>query len=436
LKNSGVKATDSLAFQSRFREIGPTGAQSLAAKFGSPLYIIDEVGLLDRLQTFKNAVKAEYAHSVVAISYKTNPLHGLLSILHQQDVFAEVVSGDELAIARRLGVANHRILFNGPMKTDAELLDAISSGLYLHCDHADEVQRIESIARAEGRVVALGIRLSFPRIACSRFGFEVSDTGSNSEAHAIAKIIIESPWLRLAGLHMQISTNIRDIRLLSEASGQMAAFAQFIKEQYQLELEWLDLGGGLAGITPTVDEKNIEQHPLPAITRYARAVVRPLLAYLEAQAKPPRLFFEPGRTIFEPYGATLMTVVGKRPSRRPGVEGYIVDAGLNVIGDADRFKHPVFACCAEEGQIPTHLFGPSCRERDSIRKEVSLPGLQIGNHLIAYGTGGYSIATANAFVRYRPAAVRWDAQGRYQLLRAAEDLDHVRRLECTDLPAK
>lgn len=425
-----MNTRDALAFNSRFSLIDAKTAGVLAARFGSPLYIIDEPGLLNRLHEFRVAVTCEYQHSVVAISYKTNPLQGLLACLHRQDVYAEVVSGDELAIARSLGVSSQKIIFNGPMKTDAELFDAVSSGLYLHCDHADEVHRIERIAQSRGRVARIGIRVSFSQAACSRFGFEVGD--SDSEAHAIAQTIVDSQWLSLAGLHLQISTNIRDLRHFSEASGQLAIFAQYLKMQHKIELEWIDVGGGLAGITPTVDEQNIEVHPLPDVKAYAAAVVRPLLSYLNAQSKSPLLIFEPGRTVFEPYGGTLMTVVGKRPSRKPGIEGFIVDAGLNVIGDADRFKHPVFACCAEPNSIRAHLFGPSCRERDSIRDELSLPAIGPGSYLIAYGTGGYSIATANSFVSFRPAAVLWGAEGAFSLLRLAEDMEHVRRLECVE----
>ena len=96
-------------FSSRFLQIDQPCAERIIAGFGSPLFIIDEPGIVQRLQEFIREARALYEHSIVALSYKTNPLHGLLSKLHQQDVYAEVVSGDEYRIARSLNISTSTV---------------------------------------------------------------------------------------------------------------------------------------------------------------------------------------------------------------------------------------------------------------------------------------------------------------------------------------
>ncbi len=422
-------AAPATGFRSRFLEVDRELADELVARFGSPLYLLDEAGLCDRLSAFEAAVRARYPHSVVALSYKTNPLTGLLALLHRQDVYAEVVSGDELAIARHLAVPGHRIVFNGPVKTDRELDEAIDSGMLLHCDHRDEVLRLERRAERAGRQVTLGLRVSLPDSGMSRFGFGIGDALVDGEAYAVADYLRTSPWLRLGGLQIHIGTNIREPSTFERAAARLAEFAGRIRDDLGVALEWIDLGGGLAGISPTAGEEGAEVHSLPDLDRYAAAIVSPLLPYLGSLERPARLIFEPGRTLFEPYGAVLMQVMGERPSGTDGTAGVIVDAGLNVVPDADRFSHPVVACGVEGPQRPTMLFGSSCRQRDVLRQEVSLPRVQFGDRLLMLGTGGYSMALGHSFIRYRPPAVLWARDGAFRELRRRDSLEHALRLD-------
>jgi len=264
-------------FTSRFLNIDVALAASLSQQFGSPLYLIDETGIVQRLRDFKQAVVSRYAHSIVSISYKTNLLYGLLGILHKQGVYAEVVSGEEFDVARLLNVPKNEIIFNGPMKTDKELREIILSDIYFHCDHLDEVCRVERLASEFGKVVHIGLRLNFPEeTGWNRFGFEVSSNSKTGEAYEIAAYIVKSPWLRLAGVHAQIGTDIRKISQFRQLSGRISRFVESLRQEHNLELDWIDVGGGLAGISPKQEQIDIEYHALPSLNDYADAVIQPL----------------------------------------------------------------------------------------------------------------------------------------------------------------
>lgn len=421
-------ATDEPKFETRFRELDAEQLRCLIEKFGSPLHIIDEAGVIKRLQDFQQSITRLYSNSVVAISYKTNPIHALLAQIHKEGAYAEVVSGAELEIARSLGVSDQQIVFNGPVKTELELADACAGNLYLNCDHTEEIYRVEHQAMRLERVRDVGIRISFKdKESWSRFGFEAAD--KNSEAHEIVSYVSQSKWLNLAGIQIQTGTNIRDMAHFQKASTSIARFVESVRDGYGIELKYLDLGGGLAGISPTIEETDIEVHNLPSVDDYAKSAINPLLNYLESLATPARLLFEPGRTIFEPFGATLMTVVGHRPSRQKNIIGIIVDAGLNVVTGIEKFKHPVLAYAENTEQQLTCVFGSSCRQRDYLRSAVNLPVLKNGEPLIMYGTGAYSMASSHSFISYRPGAVSWNVGGDFSWLRKPDSFSHASELE-------
>ena len=71
-----------------------------------------------------------------------------------------------------------------------------------------------------------------------------------------------------------------------------------LKRSHGIQLEWLDVGCGLAGISPRIDENPIGPHPLPDLNDYLAAIIEPLKAVL--QADDITLYFEPGRTLLKP----------------------------------------------------------------------------------------------------------------------------------------
>src|SRR5262249_36455007 len=73
----------------------------------------------------------------------------------------DVASRGELALALRAGFPPGRILMTGPAKSDADLDLAVRSGILgINVEGEHEVERLERIARARRRSVAVNLRLS------------------------------------------------------------------------------------------------------------------------------------------------------------------------------------------------------------------------------------------------------------------------------------
>ena len=408
----------------RFTEIDQSLASRLHAEFGSPFFLLDEAGVHGQWQRLQAAARVLYEPSIVAVSYKTNPTRGMLHQLHQLGAFAEVVSGDEYAIAVSLGVPTSQIIFNGPAKSDLDLATALRDQSILHCDHADELERVERLAKREGIVAEIGIRLYFPaEDSWERFGF-LASSGPCPARHAIERIVA-SPHLNLGGLHAHIGTNVRDIERFRQFAETYARFANGLREKYKLEMQWIDVGGGLAGISPLASESRLGPHALPSIDDYCQSIITPWLPYFARCERPPRLYFEPGRILFNAFGGMFVTVLGRRPADADGLDSVILDAGITSLALAQKYGHPVHVCKKTSISRPLRLLGPTCMEWDIVSRPIKLPSLEVGDHLIVYGTGCYSSALATSFTHFRHGTVGWSEDNQFHWLRVPETIEHT-----------
>lgn len=416
----------------RFHNIDQEFAGRIASDFTSPVYLMDEVLLAQRFEEMQTSAKAAYANSAIAISYKTNPTRSLLAELHKRGGLAEVVSTDEYQIALSLGVDPRQIVFNGPAKSDQSIQLAIQRGSYLHCDHEDEVVRVERIARSMDCVARIGVRLYFPSDeSWERFGFWADHLDGSCPAFSIIRRIVASDSLKLAGLHSHIGTNVRDLAKFQRFAKVYVQFAEAVRDREGIELDWIDVGGGLAGIAPRVDEHQTEPHPLPSIVDYVSAITEPLKPYLESCSTAPALLYEPGRTLFNAAGGLLTTVVGRRSADSDGVESVILNAGVTSLAFAFKYDCPVHLCrrCGSEAKHTVRLLGPTCMEQDVVSRPIELPALEIGDHLVIFGTGCYSMALASSFTHFRLGVVGWGERDQLRWLRRPETLEHSRRLD-------
>lgn len=429
-------------FESNFLKLNKTWATDTATQFGTPLFIMDEKGILNRFSSLQNAVKRRYAHSIIAVSYKTNFIKGLLALLHGCGAHAEVVSGVEYTVAKKIRLPQQKIIFNGPMKTEKELMEAIHDNTIINCDHQDEIDRIEQCAKMLGKKLPIGIRIYFKdnNDAWNRFGFCVSKDLSDQGTIDLIKRISTSSYLKLTGLHTHIGTNIRDLTHFTKLAQYLNHFAFHLRNHFQIELDWIDVGGGLAGISPYLKENRTEPHPLPDCDAYAEAIINPLLPYLHSLAKPATLIFEPGRTLFEAYGALLTRVIGRRIPAAEKTSAIICDAGINTLATSHVYDFPihVFDRNIHKQTAPrsilldsvmTTLYGPTCNQQDHLHSPLLLPHLKPGDLLLFYGVGSYCMAFSYTFIRFKPGVILWRDDNHCEWLRKQETLEHNALLE-------
>lgn len=408
-------------------EVDGVDLDALVERYGSPLFVTSERRLRDNIRRIRGAFERHYQPVIHAWSYKTNYTSAICRILHQEGSWAEVVSRFEYEKARHLGVPGERILFNGPNKPRAILERAIAEGARLHLDHLDELALVETIAREQGKVVAVTLRLNFQTgytEPWNRFGFNL-ETG---QAHEAATRVACSPHLRLTGLHCHMGTFILEPRAYAEAVRILCAFMREREADGTTEITMLDIGGGLPSRNALQGIYAPPEQAVPEIEEYGEAVGQALARGLAGRkGRPPTLVFESGRAVVDDAQTLVASVIGTK--RLPdGRRAAVLDAGVNVMLTAFWYDHPVKLVRPKAGTPEdTVLYGPMCMNIDVMRRSVQLPPLDVGDRLAFAPVGAYNNTQWLQFIEYRPAIVLVHPDGGHSVIREAEDLETLCR---------
>lgn len=407
--------------------IAGVAVAELVERFGSPLFVFSERKLREQYRYLFRLFETQYPKVEFSWSYKTNYLDAICKIFHQEGATAEVVSEFEYLKARRLGIPGESIIFNGPYKPLPILRRAVEEGARINIDSWEELSHLEEIARERKRKISVGIRINMdtgiqPR--WGRFGFNL-DSG---EALQVAKRMAAGGLLELRGLHCHQGTFILEPDAYGRAVDKMLQFSRTLQEQFGWTLEYLDLGGGFPSRNRLKGIYLPSEVATPSLAEYVERIGRALLSRLEP-GEYPLLIMENGRALVDEAGFLITTLQAAK--RLPdGRRAYVVDAGVNLLFTSFWYNFRV----EMEKEIlgppePSILYGPLCMNIDVVEESVNLPPLPVGTRLVLSPVGAYNVTQWMQFIMFRPRVVLVTEGGRVEVIREAEGLDDMVRLE-------
>ena len=235
--------------------------------FHTPCFIFDEEEFKRGVDGFSEALAEHFGRVTMGYSVKTNSLPYALRMAHRYGCRAEVVSHDEYRLARLCGFEPREIIYNGPMKSRETFVEAVTCGAIVNIETKRELAWLDGLP--EGSVYNIGLRLNIniSHVSSddadgdddnSRFGF----SDESSEFAEAMEFIASRPKLRLAGLHIHRTAHSRSPRFYEKS----VAYAASVIRKHDLQLDYLDTGGGYFGIFPDK----------PTFKDYAGAIYRPL----------------------------------------------------------------------------------------------------------------------------------------------------------------
>jgi diaminopimelate decarboxylase len=407
---------------------------ALAAQFGSPLHVVSSSRLRANARRFLEAAATAPTGCEVFYSFKTNPIPGVISELGALGMGAEVISHYELWLARRLGFAPERIIYNGPVKSEASLREAISARiLLLNINHREELGLVIKVARELGIVPRVGVRVTVGDGWSGQFGTPVA----GGLAFRVFEQALASEALEVVALHAHRGGMLRSQAELLAFVDQSLSFADELRQRLGLRLTLLNLGGSLA--SPSV--RALSSRELRENRSFARALAAPQLgqslsiedyvssitrrvaAHFASVGGPaPKVLLEPGRSVTSDAQLLLTTV---HSLKADGERTYaILDAGIN-LAESCRSEYHELLCANRPDTKPAQVYalaGPICTPGDTLHWGVRLPELQTGDCLAIMDAGAYFVPFSTAFSFPRPAIVAVDG-GKVKLLRRAETFD-------------
>lgn len=424
-------------------EIGGCDTIDLAAKFGTPLYVMDEADIRAKCRAYKNTFASEYGDAMVAYASKAFIVTAMCRIIDQEGLWLDVASAGELYTAKCAGFPMDRVILHGNFKSTEEIKAAIDCAVaYVVPDSHTELDQLNAAAHAAGITQRVMLRCN-PGVdphthrlistgqQDSKFGFNITD---GSAMQAIKKTI-SLPSLSLAGVHCHVGSQLLDPTPYVEAAKVMAKFIKQIADETGFVIELLDMGGG-AGV------RYVEQDNPPSITEFAKIVSEAVKAAAnEAGIAKPKLVVEPGRSIVGEAGTTLYSIgpIKEVPiPEAPGTRTYIaVDGGLSDNPRPTMYDAVYSALLANRaGDTATREYrvsGKHC-ETDMLIASVMLPEAKTGDVLAVQTTGAYNQVMASNYNRLTRPPVALVNGGDADLIVRRETLDDL--VKCDIVPER
>jgi len=410
--------------------IGGCDAVKLAAEFGTPLYLFDELSLRSRCAEFKREFGQRYADTTVLYSAKAFINKALARLFNEEGLGLDVVSAGEISIVRSAGFPLDKVYFPGNNKSAEELKLALEWGVgRIVVDNLYELNLLGEIAKEQGGKPDILLRLS-PGVDPHTHRYII--TGNIDSKFGVPMVQAEEalvaalamPQLNLRGLHFHIGSQIAEFEPYQQAIDIILGFAAEMKQKHGFEMEELDIGGGFA-IQYTLDS------PAPPVADYAEAITSVIInGCRKLGLAPPRLVVELGRSMVGQAGVALYTVGVVKDI--PGVRCFVsVDGGM---GDNIR---PALYGARLEAVIANRMkdnaagkftiAGKFCESGDIIIKDIELPEPVAGDIIAVPGCGAYSLPEASNYnASLRPAVVMV-REGKARLIRRRETFDDLTR---------
>ena len=407
----------------------------LAQKYGTPVYLMDEERIRQRIRTYKEAFEAFFPEgSMPEYASKAFSCKSIYRILAEEGINADVVSVGELYTALKAGFSAKKCFFHGNDKTDRDIEFAIKHGVgHFVADSLEEVYSINKTASDYGIIQSILLRVTpgidphtHQKISTgsvdSKFGIAL-ETGQAAEA---VKEILSLNHIKLCGFHCHVGSQVFDSEVFSDAAKIMLTFIKDMKATLGYTAEILNLGGGF-GVRYTENDPTVDY----------RARIKEIADTVNSRCDElgidvPKIMMEPGRSLVADSGITLYTVGSVKTI--PDYKTYVsVDGGMT---DNPRYalyeaKYTVINASKADKtpDLKAVIAGRCCESGDLIGEDVPVATPVRGDILAVLSTGAYNYSMASNYNRVpRPPVIMLTKNGEYTAVER-ETLDDIIALD-------
>lgn len=386
---------------------------SLADRFGSPLYVYSRTAMREAVASYQRALASR--DHLICYAMKTNSNLAVLQTFVEAGCGFDIVSGGELDRVIAAGGDPAKVAFSGVGKTRAEMRQALAAGVMcFNVESEAELEVLSQVATETGHTANISLRVN-PDVDARTHPY--ISTGLKGNKFGIAhdravEVYVRAsklPGLRVTGIDCHIGSQITESSPYLDALDRVLDLVEAV-EARGLKIHHLDLGGGL-GITYT------DETPPTA-----EKLVGELLARIDARGHGHRkIMFEPGRSLVGNAGVLVGEVLYLKPGEKKNF--CIVDTGMNdLIRPAlyEAWMRIVSCSRRNEAALTWDVVGPVCESGDWLGQDREL-AVRAGDRIAVLSAGAYSMSMASNYnSRGRAAEVMVDGQ-QVWLIRDRED---------------
>lgn len=360
---------------------------ALAAKLPTPFHLYDG----DAIERNAEEMKSAFSWAPEFVNFfavKALPNVNILRLLAKHGFGADCSSLPELLMAEEAGISGNKIMFTSNDTPDEEFRKAFELGAILNLD---DITHIEAVKRACGRL---------PETISFRFNPGPERTGNAIIGNPVeAKYgvtraqlfdcyrIAKEEGVKKFYLHTMVASNELNGDYIVETARMLFSLVAEIKEKTGVEIEAVDLGGGV-GIPYKEEQNRIEWSYLGSeIGKLYEEMI------VNKELKPLLVSFECGRVITGPYGYLVTKVrhVTEKYKNYVGVDACMADLMRPALYGS--YHH--ITVLGKENDAKDHVYdvtGSLCENNDKFAIDRPLPSISVGDVLVIHDTGAHGFA--------------------------------------------
>lgn len=396
-------------------------AVDIAKEYGTPVYVTDEQILRNNYRRVHDAF-SKYMETEIHYACKANTNLAILKILEQEGSHIDAVSIGEVRSCLKAGFTPDRIMYTGVNVSNWELKELVETGCRINVDSESELERLAAILGPKAKGFPLSFRIT-PGVA-SGHGAKVMTGGKGAKFGVpMARVIptyarAKELGFDIKGIHAHTGSGGNSVDPFLDVIEVLVDLANQIKEELDIDLEFIDFGGGLGvPYKPQEEECPVED------------LASELTDYVTEYSDVKKLCLEPGRYIVCDSTILLATCTDVKDA---GPKKYVgTDAGFNTlirpafydsyhyVALANKFNK---ACTAKYDVV-----GPICETGDYIAHDRVLPDPEEGDIVVIYNAGAYGFSmssTYNSRPKCREVLVN---EGKAELIRDRETMEDIWR---------
>ncbi len=357
----------------------------------TPFYYYD-VNVLRETLSCINKEAGKYNNFCVHYAVKANANHKILTIIRENGLGADCVSGGEIRAAVKAGFPTNKIVYAGVGKTDWEINLGLDYDIFcFNVESVPELEIINELAAAKGKVARVAFRIN-PNVGAhthanittglaeNKFGISMEDMDR------VIDMAETLPNVKFVGLHFHIGSQIVDM-------GDFVALCNRVNELQeklyarQIIVEQINVGGGLG-----IDYSHPNRQPIPNFAEYFSTYHKHL------KLRPQQtLHFELGRAVVGQCGSLISKVIYVKQGTNK--QFAILDAGMTDLIRPALYQayHKIENITSDEAIETYDVVGPICESSDVFGKAIDLNKVHRGDLFALRSAGAYGEIMASAY---------------------------------------
>lgn len=356
----------------------------------TPFYFYNTDLLRDTLALIRSEADRYGFHVHYAV--KANANHKILSIIRENGLGADCVSGGEIKASLAAGFPAKKIVFAGVGKADWEINLGLDNDIFcFNVESAAELEVINELAGAKNKVASVALRIN-PEVdahthAYITTGLKENKFGINlSQLDSVLDLFETLKNVKLIGLHFHIGSQITDLTSFQSLCSRVTEIQENMARR-RILVENLNFGGGLG-----IDYHHPNHLPIPDFKEYFAIFHKHMKLRPEQQ-----VHFEPGRSVVGQCGTLITKVLYVKEGASKNFA--IVDAGFTELIRPALYQayHRIENLTSEEAEEVYDVVGPICESSDSFGKSVDLNKVRRGDLIALRSAGAYGEIMASQY---------------------------------------